>query len=114
MNNEIYEVTRSDYKSFIEQIIPGCGIVKQTDAGVYHFTYIFSKKTGKKLCGKRTYIGESSHKKIPEKYYIYEMPDNDERRDPIPKTRLVLETRQEVQAFFDAMSKLNKEQNAND
>jgi len=37
------------------------------------------------------------------------MPDNDERRAPIPKMKLVLETREEVQAFFDAISKMNKE-----
>lgn len=113
MNNEIYEVTRNDYKSFIEQIIPGSGKVEQIDAGVYHFTYIYSKKTGKKLCGKRSYIGEDTHKKHPEKYYIYEMPNDDERRNPIPKIKVVLETREEVQKFFDALSKANKE-NKND
>lgn len=112
MNNDIYEVTRGDYKSFIEQIIPGCGHVEQTKAGIYNFTYIYSKKTGKKLCGKRTFTGES-HKPHPEKYYIYEMPDDDERRDPIPKMKVVLKTREEVQKFFDAISKANKE-NKND
>lgn len=108
MNNDIYEVTRGDYKSFIEQIVPGCGHVEQTEAGIYNFTYIYSKKTGKKLCGKRTYIGESN-KPHPEKYYIYEMPDDDERRAPIPKMKIVLETREEVQKFFDALAKANKE-----
>lgn len=109
MNNSIYEVTRDDYKAFVEQIIPGCGKVEQVEAGIYHFTYIYSKKTGKKLCGKRSFIGENSHKKQPEKYYIYEMPEDSERRAPIPKMKLVLETREEVQAFFDAISKMNKE-----
>jgi len=37
------------------------------------------------------------------------MPDDDERREPIPKIKLELETREEVQAFFDAISKINKE-----
>ena len=110
MDNSIYEVTRNDYKSFIEQIIPGCGIVKEIEAGIYHFTYIYSKKNNKKLCGKRTFIGKDEHKKHPEKYYIYEFPDDDERRPPIPKMKVTLETREEVQAFFDAISKMQKEQ----
>ena len=109
MDNNIYEVTRSDYKSFIEQIIPGCGKVENVDAGIYHFTYIYSKKTNKKLCGKRTFIGENSHKQHPEKYYIYEFPDDDERRPPIPKMKITLETKEEVQKFFDALSQMNKE-----
>ena len=41
------------------------------------------------------------------------MPDDDERRNPIPKMKVVLETREEVQKFFDAISKANKE-NKND
>lgn len=113
MNNSIYQVNREDYKSFIEQIIPGCGETKQESAGIYLFTYLYSKKTGKKLCGRRSFIGENSHKKEPELYYIYEMPDNDERREPIPKMKLVLNSKEEVQAFFDALSKANKE-NKND
>ena len=108
MDNSIYEVTRTDYKSFIEQIIPGCGRVEEVDAGIYHFSYIYSKKTNKKLCGRRIFKGENSHKHHPEKYYIYELPDDDERRAPIPKMRITLETREEVQAFFDALSKMNK------
>ena len=111
MDNSIYEVNREDYKNFIEQIIPGCGRVETLEAGTYLFTYVYSTKTNKRLCGKKTFIGKNSHKKIPEKYYIYEMPDNDERRNPIPKMKLVLESQQEVQAFFNALSKLNKEQN---
>lgn len=110
MDNSIYEVNREDYKNFIEQMAPGSGQVKHVEAGIYHYTYIYSKKTNKKLCGKRTFIGENSHKKHPEKYYIFEMPDNDERRDPIPKVRLELKTKEEVQAFFNAISKMNKEQ----
>lgn len=109
MDNSIYEVTREEYKTFIEQIIPGCGKVETTNAGIYNFTYIISKKTGKKLCGRRIFIGENSHKAQPEKYYIYEYPDYDERRDPVPKTKVILETPKEVQAFFDAVSKMNKE-----
>ena len=111
MDNSIYEVTREDYKAFVEQIKHGAGRVETITAKSYQFSNIISQKTGKRLCGRKTFIGENSHKHIPEKYYIYEMPDDDERCAPIPKLRLHLETREEVQAFFNILSKMDKEKN---
>ena len=113
MDNSIYEVTREDYKAFVEQIKRGAGRVEIITAKPYQFSNIISQKTGKRLCGRKTFIGENSHKHIPEKYYIYEMPDDDERCKPIPKLRLNLKTREEVQAFFNILSKMNKENKKN-
>lgn len=110
MDNSIYEVTRDDYKAFVEQIKRGCGRVEIVTTKSYQFSNIISQKTGKRLCGRKTYIN-NNNKNIPEKYYIYEMPDDDERCKPIPKLRLNLETREEVQAFFNILSKMNKEKN---
>lgn len=113
MNNNIYEVTRNDYKSFVEQIIPECREIENINAGIYHFTYIRSKKSKKRLCGRRTFIGKNINEKHPEKYYIYEFPEDEERRPPIPKLNITLETKEEVQAFFDAIFANNRE-NKND
>lgn len=107
--NNIYEVSREEYKAFIGQLIPECGETQTIKKGIYAFSNIISKKTGKRLCGRRTFIGENNYKPQSEKYYIYEYPDADERQDPIPKIKITLETQQEVQAFFDAVSKMNKE-----
>ena len=41
------------------------------------------------------------------------MPDDDERCKPIPKLKLNLKTREEVQAFFNILSKMNKENKEN-
>ena len=91
MDNSIYEVTREDYKGFVNQIKPECRDVKIEKIGTTHVAAkVFSKKTG-------------------EKYYIFEMPDWDERCEPVPVRKLVLETKEEVQAFFDAIAKLQKE-----
>jgi histidinol-phosphate/aromatic aminotransferase/cobyric acid decarboxylase-like protein len=44
-----------------------------------------------------------------EKYYIYNLPQPEERNPDIPKCRITLETREEVQAFLDAIARMNKE-----
>ena len=47
----------------------------------------------------------------PEKYYIFEMPDDDERCAPRATVQVQLDTKEEVQAFFDFLAKQNKEEN---
>ena len=37
------------------------------------------------------------------------MPENYERQAPIPKQQIVLETKEEVQAFLSGMKKLKEE-----
>ena len=37
------------------------------------------------------------------------MPDNDERKAPTPIRKIVLETKEQVQAFFDFLARKNKE-----
>lgn len=41
-----------------------------------------------------------------EKYYIFKMPEDDERIPPAPIRRIVLEDKDEVQAFFDILNKI--------
>ena len=50
---------------------------------------------------------------LPEEYYIFKLPEPDEWGDAIPKRKIILETEEEVQAFFDALSKLKKEHERN-
>lgn len=111
MNNSIYEVLRSDYVGFVEQIKPDCRKTEIVEIGNNHIaTKTISIKTGKCLCSRVSYSGKPEDEYYePEKYYIFEMPDNDERQAPIPKYQLKLETKEEVQAFFDFLSKQNKE-----
>ena len=109
MDNSIYEVTREDYKGFVNQIKPECRDVKIEKIGTTHVAAkVFSKKTGKCLCSRVSYSVDYGEPE-PEKYYIFEMPDWDERCEPVPVRKLVLETKEEVQAFFDAIAKLQKE-----
>lgn len=110
MDNSIYEVTREDYKGFVNQIKPECRDVKIEEIGETHVAAkIYSKKTGKCLCSRVAYSADYGDPD-PERYYIFEMPDNDERCAAIPVQRITLTSKEEVQAFFDAIKKLQEEQ----
>ena len=110
MDSSIYEVTRDDYKGFVNQIKPECRDVKIEEIGDTHVAAkIYSKKTGKCLCSRVAYSVDYGDPD-PEKYYIFEMPDNDERCAPIPVQRITLTSKEEVQAFFDVVKKLQEEQ----
>lgn len=108
--DEIYKVGREDYKAFVEQIEPEFRRIDTIKANNFTDTRIFSKNTNELLCAR---ISWAEDMKKPEEYYIINMPEDYERRAPIPKLRLNLETREEVQAFFNAISRMNKV-NSND
>ena len=108
IDNSIFEVSRAEYQSFVEQIKPECRkiITEQLDKW-YVATKIFSVKTNKCLCSRITFTGPEDLYQ-PEKYMIFEMPDDEERLPPIPKIKLVLTNKEEVQKFFDYLAQQNK------
>ena len=108
MSHDIYEVEREDYKNFIEQLNK-----EMIDTIVYSyqncsFTKVFSKKTKKHLS---TRVSDSDLKE--EHYFIFNYPDDDERCTPKPVCRITLNTKEEVQAFFDVLNKMKKEAKEN-
>ena len=109
MNDSIFEVTRDEYKGFVDEIKQDCRRVEVVQIDKKHTAAkIYSKKTGKCLCSRVAYSAETGDPD-PEKYYIFEMPDNDERKAPTPIRKIVLETKEQVQAFFDFLARKNKE-----
>ena len=108
MNEEIYEVNRDEYAGFMNEIKPECRDAEIIYQDNYTLLKVISKKTKKHLCSR--YIFEDGN----EKYYIYEMPDNDERQRGKPVRKITLETKEEVQAFFDILSNISKENKIND
>jgi hypothetical protein len=111
IDKNIYEVSRNEYKGFVEQIKPECKRVEIKKIDEEHTaTEIFSVNTGKCLCSRITYSADYGEHE-PEKYYVFEMPEKYERQASIPKQQLVLETKEEVQAFFDFLAKKNKKEN---
>ena len=111
MPESIYEVTRADYTSFIEQIKPEHKRVEVEQIDKIHTaTKIFSKNTNKCLCSRLTYTADYGDPE-PEVYYIFEMPEDYERQAPIPKVKITLNSKEEVQKFFDCLAKQNKKEN---
>lgn len=107
MDNSIYEVSREDYKSFVNEIKPEVRDVRIVQVDKMHEAcQIYSKNTGKCLCERLTYIGESE-KTEPERYYIFNSPEANERLAPMPVAKIVLNNKEEVQRFFNFLSQNN-------
>ena len=109
MDNNVYEVERDEYATFIGQL--NKQMMDIEDQTLQNCTYlkIRSKKTNKHLCTRVI-----DHETGEEKYFIFTYPDEDERIEPIPVRKITLETKEEVQAFFDALNKLQMEKRKHD
>lgn len=102
MDNSIYEVERDEYAGFIGQLNKTMMDVEQSYEQDVTIMKIKSKKTGKHLCTRIIPNDDVEH------YFIFNMPDSEERIAPKPVIKVTLETKEEVQHFFDALSKLQK------
>lgn len=102
MDKEIYQVNRDEYVGFVNQIKPGCGELKIVENDNYTIASIYSKTTNTLLCAREIPKNEDENTL----YYIYNLPENNERCAPKPVRKIVLETREEVQKFFDIISQL--------
>lgn len=105
VDNSIYEVRKVEYKAFVEQIKSECRDVKTTDLPQKRIVRVYSKLSGDELCRRVSYKDDKKH----EKYYIFKTPLKEESAPPVPHAVLELSTPQEVQAVFDAFSKMRKE-----
>ena len=104
MDNSIYEVERDEYKIFLEQLNLDKMDLEESWLEQTHIRKVISKKTNKHLCSR---ISDAELEE--EHYFIFNYPDDDECVTPKPKMKIKLETKEEVQTFFDALSKLQKE-----
>lgn len=100
MDNSIYEVERDEYVGFIGQLNKEMCDVEQYYEDNMTIMKIKSKTTGTHFC---TRIIPSDGK---EHYFVFNMPADEERIEPKPVMKITLETKEEVQNFFDALSKL--------
>ena len=103
MNKEIYEVDRNEYVGLIGEMKTSCfDMIKE-----YQENDIIIKlvnKTTNKIMTERIIHDDQS-----EQYYIYELPNDTERQPPKKIRQYILESKEEVQAFFDILNKLQKE-----
>jgi hypothetical protein len=97
MNKELFEVSRQEYKAFVERLLQSEVIQKE------NITTVKSKKTGKILCEREYFPDEEI-----QKYYIFNLPESDEWTEAIGKVKMVLETKEQVQALMDYLAEVRK------
>ena len=105
MENDIYEVDREEYKTFLGQLDTTKTHLEESWEGEdsIQIIKVVSDKSNIHLCGRiRDYKLEK------ERYFIFNYPDADERLRPKPVLHLTLNSREEVQDFFNAISELQK------
>lgn len=107
MDNSIYEVTRDEYVGFLGQLNKTMMDIEQFYEENLTIMKVRSKNTGIHLCTRII------PKEGDEHYYIFNMPADDERVAPKPVMKITLESKDEVQAFFDALNKLQLEAKKN-
>lgn len=104
MDNNIYEVERREYKTFLEQLNIEKMHKEEAWLESVHVVKIISNKTNKHLCSR-----VSDAELEEEHYYIFNYPEDDERIKPKAVRQIVLNSKEEVQDFFTAISKLQQE-----
>ena len=108
MNNDIFEVTRDEYAGFIGGLKKDVCDVEQCYEEDMTIIKIKSKLRDVHL----------STRIIPkegaEHYYIFNLPLAEESIPNKPVLKVNLETKEEVQAFFDALNKLQLEAQQHD
>ena len=108
MDNSIYEVDRDDYVGFIGQLNKQMMDLEQYYEANSTIIKIVSKNTGIHLCTRIIPDEGEEH------YYVFNMPADDERIAPRPVMKITLDSKEEVQTFFDALNKLQLEAKKHD
>lgn len=103
MNKEIYQVGRDEYVGLIGEMKTSCfDMEKEYSSDGIHIKLV-SKRTGETMTER--IIDEEQN----ETYYIYVLPENNERAAPKKIRRYCLESKEEVQTFFNILNKLQQE-----
>lgn len=102
MDNEIFEVSYEEYMGFLNQIKKDAYFTTLTEYEELKVLEVYSKKTNKLLA--RQTVNPDEEKK----FYVIEMPDDDERKEAPHVRQIRLETEEEVKQFFEALMKAVK------
>lgn len=103
MDNSIYEVERDDYAGFLGQLNKQMMDVEQYYEEDMTIMKIKSKNTGTHLCTRIIPQNGEEH------YFIFNMPADNERVEPKPVMKITLDNKEDVQAFFNALNKMQQE-----
>ena len=113
IDNSIYEVSRNEYKSFVETIKPSAREIIEEQIDKRHIAIKIFSKNSKKCFASRVFTIEEDidGNREPEKYYIFEIPSKEESLPPTPVLSITLENKEEVQAFLDGIKKMKETKN---
>jgi len=103
MDNSIYEVERDDYAGFIGQLNKEMMDVEQFYEENATIMKIISKATGQHLCTRIIPDEGEEH------YYVFNMPLPEERVAPKSVLKIILDDKEQVQNFFNALNKMQQE-----
>lgn len=98
------EVDAAEYRSFVKELKPNFFHKEEEVFDTCKAYYIINNDDDKLICG-NLYNNETEEVK----YYIVNMPNNEARVAPQSVRRIVLETEEEVKAFFDIINKTAKQ-----
>ena len=108
MDNSIYEVTRDEYAGFIGGLKKDACEVEQIYDEHMTIMKIKSKARGVHFCTRIIPDDDVEH------YYIFNMPLTEESIPNKPVLKISLDTKEDVQAFFDVLNKLQQEAHKDD
>ena len=98
------EVDAAEYRSFVKELRPNFFHKEEEVFDTGKAYYIINNDDDKLICG-NLYDNETEEVK----YYIVNMPNNEARLAPRSVRKIVLETEEEVKAFFDIINKTAKQ-----
>lgn len=104
MDNSIYEVTRDEYAGFLGQLNKTLCDIEQCYQEDCTILKVKSKKTGTHFCTRIIPQEGEEH------YFVFNMPEVEERVPPKPVQKIKLETQEEVQKFFEILGKIQQGQ----
>ena len=107
MFEDTYEVSRDEFRGFTQQIKPECIDSVNLHYDDYHEVKLVSKDGQRHFASVKQYPKEDDVH-----YFVYEMPLPEESQAAKPVRKIVLETKEEVKAFFDALNKVQENKHA--
>lgn len=100
MREELYSVTRDEYVGFVKQLIPQNMHTEHIENDDETASLKIYANRDDTLIAEQYLNSDGIYE-----YYVYNMPANEDRRASKPVQKIVLETQEEVQAFFDILQK---------
>lgn len=105
MESNIYEVSRDEYVGFVSQINPAARSTKEEENKGVKWIKTYSKTTGKLLCTREIHSEDGR-----ELYFVFEFPPEEDRIAARAVRKVTLDTQEEVQEFFNALSQVMKQE----